>query len=115
MVIGVSIACAAVTLLSAAIALLFRHRQRNKLQALVEDLRPRPWERREADGNMLALAKLELEGSRPVVHEMDGGWEGGGGEEGREREREGGEREGERGSKVAAQEPETGSLSQSHR
>jgi len=74
-VISVSIACAAVALLSiAVITLLFRRRrQRNKLQALAEELEPKPWERREVDGNMIIPIKYELEGSRPVVYEVGDG------------------------------------------
>lgn len=83
MVIGVSIACTAVALLSiAGITLLFRNRQRNKLRALAEELGPKPWERREADGNAIVpvdcAENYELEGSTPAVHEIGGGPEGGG-------------------------------------
>ena len=80
MIIGVSIACTAAALLSiSGITLLFRRRQRNKLLALTEELGPKPWERREADGKMLTLIKYELEGSRSAAHEI-GGAEGGVGE-----------------------------------
>lgn len=92
MAIGVSIACTTVALLSiAGITLLFRNRQRNKLRALAEELGPKPWERREADGNAIVpidcAENYELEGSTPVVHEIGGAPEGGGE---REREREAG-------------------------
>lgn len=46
--------------------------------ALEGELRLKPWERREADGNMLAPVKYELEGSRPVAHEIGSEREGGG-------------------------------------
>ena len=79
MVISVSIACATVALLSTVgIMFLFRRRQRNKLMALEGELRLKPWERREADGNMLAPVKYELEGRRPVAHEIGSEREGGG-------------------------------------
>lgn len=104
-IIGVSIACTAVALLSITrLTFLFQRRQRKKFQALAEKLGPKPWERREADGKMVVPVRYELEGSRPVVHEI--GVDGRGGERGREGE-------GER--RVAIGEPETGSLGQSQR
>ena len=73
-VIGVSVASATVALLSiAGIILIFRRRQRNKLQAPAVELGPKPWERREVDGSMVAPVKHELEGSRPAVYEIGGG------------------------------------------
>ena len=78
-VIGVSVASATVALLSiAGIILLFRRRQRNKLQALVVELGPKPWERREADGSMVVPVNHELEGSSPEVYEIVGGERDGG-------------------------------------
>jgi len=73
-VISISIASATLALLSiAGITLVFRSRKRNRLHALAEELGPEPWERREVDGNMVVPVRHELEGSRPVVYEMEGG------------------------------------------
>lgn len=71
LVIGLFIASAIAALVSiAGITLLFRRRQRIKLHALAEELGPKPWDRQEVDGNMVAPVNYELEGSRPVAHEI---------------------------------------------
>jgi len=74
MAISVSIASATLAFLSiAGITLVFRRRQRNKLHASPDELGPKPWERREADGSVLVPVRHELEESRPAVHEIGGG------------------------------------------
>ena len=74
MVIGLSVAATVVSLLFiAGMASYFRRRQRNKLLLLVRELGPKPGRVQEADGNMVALVKYELDGSRPVIYEIGNG------------------------------------------
>jgi len=74
MVIGLSVAGTVVSLLSiAGMASYFRRRQRKKLLLLVKELGPKPGRVQEADGNMVALVKYELDGSRPVIYEIGSG------------------------------------------
>lgn len=69
MTIGVSIGSAALVLLSVAgTIILVRHRQRNKLPALV--MEQKSYARREVEGKMVVPVNYELEGSRPVAHEI---------------------------------------------
>ena len=73
MIIGILLASTVVALVCiAGIALLSRYRQRNNLHSLAKELGPKPWERREVDGNMVFPVNHELEGSKPVVHEVGG-------------------------------------------